>query len=454
MVILKRRRLYIWLIKAYLKKWGKTILFSFALGLIAFFIIRSSFSYIVNMIPFIQHKEIGMIGTYTTDSLPFSVLEDVSMGLTKNEKDGTVTPGIASSWEIKDEGKTYIFKLKKNLFFSDNTPLTSEAINYNFKDVALEKPDKHTLVFKLKEPYAPFLITLSQPVYKENFIGVGEYKIKKIDINGDFVQGLKLEDIKNKSTINFQFYPTEEALKMAFVLGEVSKISGIQDVSFKNTSISKFKNASVSKKTDYQTLVSIFYNTQDSLLSDKKLRKALDYSLPDIFEQGERNHTPYSPDIWVNKGEVNSKFQDLKTAKELFKEAKEVASESAVIKIELKSLRKHEKIAKEIQKTWSEILGVDVKVEIVDQRPDNFQAFLGEYSIPKDPDQYSLWHSDQQNNITRYKNLRIDKLLEDGRKTIDNEKRRSIYLDFQKYLLDDVPASFLINPYVFEVLRK
>ncbi len=454
MVIFKRRRLYIWLIKAYLKKWGKTILFSFALGLIAFFIVRSSFSYIVNAIPFIQHEEIGMIGTYTTDSLPFSVLENVSMGLTKVEDDGTVSPAISSSWEIKDSGKTYIFKLKKDLFFSDNTLLTADEISYNFKDVVLEKPDKYTLIFKLKEPYSPFLVTVSQPIYKENLIGVGEYKIRKMNLNGSFVQSIELQNIQDKSTINYQFYPTEEALKMAFVLGEVSKITGIQNTSFKDTDLSKFKNATVSKETDYQTLVSVFYNTQDSLLSDKNLRKALDYSLPDNFKQGERNHTPYNLNIWVNKGEIDDRFQDIKTAKELFEEAKKVASESAVIKLELKALRKHEEIAKEIKKTWHELLGVEIAIEIVDQRPDNFQIFLGEYSIPKDPDQYSLWHSEQQNNITRYKNLRIDKLLEDGRKTLENEKRRSIYLDFQKYLLDDVPASFLINPYVFEVIRK
>ncbi len=454
MVILKRRRLYFWLIKAYLKKWGKTILFSFALGLLAFFIIRTSLPYIISKIPFIQHEEIGMIGTYTIDSMPSVVLEKVSAGLTKLSKDGTVSSGVAESWEIKNSGKTYVFKLKKEVYFSDGTPLTSEEINYNFRDVILEKPDKYTLIFNLKETYAPFLITVSQPIYKKDFVGVGDYKIKKLNLNGNFVQSLILENIDNRNIVTYQFYPTEEALKMAFMLGEVSKIMGVQDTSFKDTNFYEFKNSTVSKKTDEFTLVSIFYNNQDSFLSDKKLRKALDYSLPDSFSQGIRNHTPYYLDIWVNKGELNSKLQDLKTARELLEEAKEAASQSATFKLELKTLRKHNKIAEEIKKVWTNELGVEIKIEVVDQRPDNFQMFLGEYSIPKDPDQYSLWHSDQQNNITKYKNLRIDKLLEDGRKILDMEKRRTIYLDFQKYLLDDVPASFLINPYVFEILRK
>jgi peptide/nickel transport system substrate-binding protein len=74
--------------------------------------------------------------------------------------------------------------------------------------------------------------------------------------------------------------------------------------------------------------------------------------------------------------------------------------------------------------------------------------------MPKDPDQYMLWHSSQQNNISNYKNLRIDKLLEDGRQTQDQDQRVKLYEDFQKYLLDDPPATFLYFPYVYDIKRK
>jgi peptide/nickel transport system substrate-binding protein len=67
-----------------------------------------------------------------------------------------------------------------------------------------------------------------------------------------------------------------------------------------------------------------------------------------------------------------------------------------------------------------------------------------------------LWHSSQIqiNNISKNKNVRIDKLLEDGRKTNDLEERKKIYADFQKYLLEDPPAAFLYFPYEFTVARK
>lgn len=454
MILIKRKRLLFWLFKAYLKKWGKTILFSFVIGLIAFFAFKSTVIYLINKIPFIEHEEIGMIGAYTTESLPSEILDKVTIGLTKIDKDGVAKPGIAESWKISSNGKKYEFKIKKNVFFEDNTPLTSKSIKYDFKDVIIERPNDYAIIFNLKDAYTPFLITVSQPIYKKGFIGVGEYKIHDIDLNGSFIQSLKLESVKNKNkTITYQFYPTEEALKLAYVLGEVTKVVNVQNTKFRNTDISSFKNSKVEKSIDNTTLVTVFYNNNNSLLSDKKLRKALNYAIPDNFSQGKRNYTPYSPYLWVNEGNINEKEQDIEKAKELIDQVMENSSKSGSLKIELKTLPKHLLIAGIIKDSWLKI-GVEAEVKIVDQKPIEFQAFLGEYYLPKDPDQYVLWHSEQQNNITQYKNLRIDKLLEDGRKTIDIEERRKIYTDFQKYILDDVPASFLINPYVFDISRK
>jgi len=101
-----------------------------------------------------------------------------------------------------------------------------------------------------------------------------------------------------------------------------------------------------------------------------------------------------------------------------------------------------------------EKIDIEVDIKTTDSLPDRFQVFLGEFKVSKDPDQYTLWHSNQDNNITGYKNLRIDKLLEDGRKTVNFDERQKIYYDFQKYLLDDSPATFLYLPYTYTLTRK
>ena len=52
------------------------------------------------------------------------------------------------------------------------------------------------------------------------------------------------------------------------------------------------------------------------------------------------------------------------------------------------------------------------------------------------------------------KNVRIDKLLEDGRKYINPTDRKKEYLDFQKIMADELPAAFLYYPYGYTVSRR
>ena len=106
-----------------------------------------------------------------------------------------------------------------------------------------------------------------------------------------------------------------------------------------------------------------------------------------------------------------------------------------------------------IQKDW-QMIGVKVNLQVISNVPTEYQALLAIYSISGDPDQYSLWHSTQtQTNITHYSNPRIDKLLEDGRTTIGVQERKLIYLDFQRFLVEDSPAIFLYYPTTYTIDR-
>lgn len=407
---------------------------------------------LIPKIPLGQKQTIGMVGPYTLDNLPYPIVSKVSRGLTRIKEDGSPAGDIARSWTIKDGGKTYVFRLKKDVYFSDKTPLTSDHINYSFSDVKIEKPDKYTIVFKLKDSYSPFVITASRPIFKKGNVGTGEYRIRDIKLNGQFVESLALSSVKNPTVSEFyHFYPTQDALKIAFVLGEVTKVSGLINISFKDSTFENFPNMEIKKTINYSRLVTLFYNTTNSLMSDVKLRNALSYAIPNEFTFGKRNYTPFAPTSWAHTEGLYERPRDLDRAEELLSSSS--ASSSASVNLTIKTLPKYDETAKEIAKSW-ENLDIKTKIELVTSVPTDFQIFLGDFRVPRDPDQYTLWHKDQDNNITRYSNLRIDKLLEDGRKTSDIEKRKQIYLDFQKYLLADSPATFLYFPYEYEVTRK
>lgn len=452
MIFLQRRRLYVWLFRAYIKKWRKTIFLSFLIGLIVFFILRFGVNYFVPLLPFTHQETIGVVGAYTVDNLPFSILSRVSEGLTTVSADSTIKPGIAKSWEIKNNGKTYIFHLKDNVYFNDGKKLTSDEIKYDFLNVSVERPNKYTIIFNLKNVYSPFLVTVARPVFKNGFVGVGAYRVQAINLNGSFVQSINLVTAKTGSNeVSYQFYPTQESLKTALVLGDISEISKVTDVNYQNVSLSSFPNTQIEKTTDYTQLVTLFYNTLDRDLSDKRLREALAYTIPDKFSEGLRNYGPFSPNSWVSADGLATYSQDFDHAKKLLKESN--ASTSATFSFVLQTLPQYRVVANQIKNLWKKV-GVNVSIKEVDSIPLTFQIFLGDFHVPSDPDQYSIWHSSQTNNITNYKNLRLDKLLEDGRQTQEISERKKIYADFQKYLLDDPPAIFLYFPYVYKVTKK
>jgi peptide/nickel transport system substrate-binding protein len=452
MIFLKRRRLLVWLLRAYVKKWRKTIFLSFLIGLIVFFILRFGVSYFTPFFPFSNQKSVGLVGAYSVDNLPPQVVSKISRGLTSVDEDQNIKGDIAKSWEVRDKGKSYIFHLKDDVYFNDGEKLTSKDITYNFLDVSVERPNDTTVVFNLKNIYSPFLVTVSRPVFKNGFVGVGDYSVDSIKLNGDFVQNLTLVSTnKSKDKLTYQFYPTEDALKTAYVLGDVTQIEGIKDPTYKDKDLVSFPNTEVVKSIDHAHLVTLFYNTQDKFLSDKRLREALAYTMPDVFTEGERNYGPFSPKSWVSQEGLTEYSQDFDHARLLLKQSE--ASGSATLSVEISSLPQYLRIADTIKKELSNV-GIKATIKKVDSVPQTFQIFLGDFNVPKDPDQYTLWHSSQENNITFYKNLRIDKLLEDGRQIVDLEERKKLYSDFQKYLLDDPPAVFLYFPYSYTVRRK
>ncbi len=448
-----RRRLLFWLIKAYIKRWRKTIFLFFVFGIVLFCGLAFSMPYISSKIPVGQKQTIGIVGAYTTDNLPVPIISEISKGLTSVSPEGEILPEAAASWKIENGGKRYVFTLKPALYFTDHSPVISSNINYNFSDAKITRPNKNIIVFDLKDSYAPFLVTVSRPLLKSGFIGFGNYKLQNIKLNGNFVESITLASRTNQyNRKNYQFYSSYDAVKTAYVLGEVSVLEGLPDTAYHNTDLSKFPNTTVNKITDYSQLVTLFFNTTDPVFSSEKLRNGLSYALPDSFLQGERSHFPYAPSSWAHPDSLPEKNQNLEHARSLLSQS-EAASKGAQLSFTLKTLPKFKKTAETIADAWEKI-NVKTKVEVVNTIPTNYQVFLGDFIVPKDPDQYSLWHSGQDTNITNYTNLRIDKLLEDGRKTINKEARKKIYTDFQKYLLADSPAAFLYFPYEYEVIRR
>ncbi len=445
-----RRRYYFWLARAYLRRWYKTILSSLFAGVIIFFVI----GFIINfyLLPMLQKKvhKIGYVGAYTTQNIPNQLLSDVSFGLVKVSFDGSINTAASSNWEIKNGGKEYVFHLKKGQKFQDGQELTSQTLPISFKDSKRTNIDKYTVSFKLKSAYSPFLVSVSRPMLLPNLAGLGEYRIKKVEINGGYVKSLTL--ISTKSSLSRKtivFYPTQEALKDAYALGDIDTAKGVLNTTIKGSDIAKWSNTSVKKIIDYQQLITIFYNNEDKFLSNKRVRQALSYAIPSKLRYGERAYSPIPPSSIYFSQSPNFGISDLEISKSLIKDESDLKKTT----LELTTTDEFLNVAEDVAVYWK-MIGIKTKIKIVSELPRSFQILIYPIKLPTDPDQYTLWHSAQLDNITHYKNLRIDKLLEDGRSISEKDKRIPIYSDFQKYLIDDAPATFLYFPINYNLSRK
>ncbi len=121
------------------------------------------------------------------------------------ESDGSMVPGLATSWEVSDDSLTWRFNIRQGVSFHDGSIMNAEAVELTLKN-ALKKPgvihqlplkeiraEDETLVIELKEPYRPILAiltnfstgivspaTFNDEGNMETLYGTGPYKIHEI----------------------------------------------------------------------------------------------------------------------------------------------------------------------------------------------------------------------------------------------------------------------------------
>lgn len=428
---------------AFISRFKFLIILGIGVGILFFILLRVIGPTLFNK----KTVNIGIVGKYRTDNLPISIVSLISDGLTKVDETGIVEPNLASSWETPDSGQTWIFHLKDNLTWQDGKKVMASNIVYSFSDAKEETPDAKTIVFKLQSSFAPFPSVVSQPIFKKGLLGTGKWKVTKASLTGNFVQKLVITNSSHEEKV-FKFYPTEERAKLAFKLGSVDLIEGV----FSKQPFDTWQNTNMMPDVNKYRYAAVFFNNQDNLLSSKELRQALSYAIDKSKLPGPRAFGPISPDSWAYNAQLKPYDYDEKRANEIIGGlAKEIKS---ILNINLATSTVLLPVAEQIARDWEKV-GVKTNIMVQNEIPQDFQAFLAVMDIPKDPDQYSTWHSTQTaTNIAHYKDPRIDKLLEDGRLEMDTEKRKKIYLDFQRFLVEDAPAIFLYHPITYTISRK
>lgn len=466
-------RTYYWYFTTYIRKHGAVVLLSVAAAIVFFSL---SIPFLVKIIDRKPTHYIGLVGDVTLGTLPLSVQNQLSQGLTKLEKNGQPTAGLAERWTVEDNGQTFRFILKKNLRWQDGQVITPESLPYRFDNVE-SITTANDIVFKLPDAYVAFPTVVSQPALKIEskrywfffrrpmLIGSGAYRLTDYKQNGQRVIEATIESPTER--LIYRFYLTESEAILGFKHGEVDVLP---DLSAKYD-IADWPNVTVTPQLHPERYLAVFFNNENPLFT-KNVRQALSYAVPKP-DSSIRAIGPINPQSWVYF--EGSKSYDYDTNKAMERMLAEPPQQP--LQLELTTTTTFQDEAEKIKRAWEEFgqqavaacqANTDIKNKSVcpnmsitltlriNNFPDtsNFQVLLIGLESPTDPDQYYLWHSEQNTNFTRYKNTRIDSLLERGRKTQDTTERRAIYQEFQQFFSEDAPAIFLRYLESYEVRRK
>ncbi len=287
---------------------------------------------------------------------------------------------MAEKYEITDEGKKLVFKLKSGIKFHDGNPVTSKDVKFTLESLANPKyegdlvsyvqsitgfkefhegkvtelkgvvcPDDNTIEINFDTPYSPALINIGTlgilpahiwgkidiDKWGENNeaiakpVGSGPYKFDSFKV-GEFTKLVANEEYHNGAPKikNFVFKVVNEETSSAELINgsiDLAELSNIKSddaktLNEKGIEVLKYPNS----KIQYMG-----FNLRNKTLQDIKLRTAIAYGIDrealvnGLLEgNGVVINTPMVPSLWSypKEGLVEYKF-DVEKAKALLKEA-------------------------------------------------------------------------------------------------------------------------------------
>ncbi|MDR0463042.1 MAG: ABC transporter substrate-binding protein [Pseudomonadales bacterium] len=473
------RKIY-WYVSAFLRKHGWKVLLAFVVTF-AFFSVF--LPYVFRNIEQTSRYYIGVVGEFHLDNLPTIITQQISSGLTVEQIDGSFLPDLAERISIEDEGRLFRFTLPIGLRWQDGTDLVPSDIVYNLPGVSVEFTE-HEIIYTLEEAFAPLPQYVSMPLIRlqserrwglidrVRVIGIGEYELtthRSRDRSPySALQEVIVDNRINRSRYIYRFYPTEEHALLAFKKGEVDFLFDIADPE----SIYYWDNVLTRERGLYNQYIAVFFNNDEPIFN-RSIRQALSYAIEKERSGMRRVSGPIPSTSWAYFRGIKDYDKNMEQA--VARMLDELPGEP--MQLRLTTLSVFHSIATDIARQWEELgvlareaclednsvtnrvlcenlaIGVEINIQ---NFPDlnNYQILLMGKEVFGDPDQYSLWHSEAPTNFTNYQNTRVDALLEQGRQTILQSERVSIYQEFQQVLLEDPPAVWLWAMRTYDIARR
>ena len=265
----------------------------------------------------------------STDSTSFDVVCNLMVGLTQYTPDLKVAPCIASSWDVLDGGRRYLFHLRPDVKWSDGKPLTARDFEYAWKRLLLPDTgaqyayfiydvvnardfntgkikdatqlgvkalDDHTLEVRLTRPAAYFIyLTAYAPTYPMRKDVVERFgnrwtEAGNMVVDGPFVLKLWQHEYKIELAANPLYFEGEPRLKhiklfmvpeqsTAFALYQNNELDYIDNRSLATPDIEQVRQSPEYHNFALLRAAYIGFNCSKKPFTDARVRRAFSMAL-------------------------------------------------------------------------------------------------------------------------------------------------------------------------------
>jgi peptide/nickel transport system substrate-binding protein len=397
-----------------------------------------------------------------------------------------LVPDLAESWEPKENGKIWIFKLRRGVKFHIGREMTSEDVVATMQLILdpktaapyrgeigpidkVEAVDKYTVRFTLSTVFADFPALMSAPnariVAREGLsdfkglaakeFGTGPFKLKTF-VPGDHVEVERYPDYYRKGLpyldgVYFKIIPESSTEITALKKKETDLLLEMTPENYSQVATIPGVDAMA---VPGGTFNNIIMPSNKPPFNDNRVREALkftidrDLMLAAIYgRHGELGNDHPVSSAYPFYHALPKRLQEIQKAKALLKEAG--YSDGLSFKLFVStSPPVREKIAV-ILKEMARPAGINIDIEVMGY--DRFLAqvwnkgvpYIGNYGTRATADAIlmKLYHPKEGMDEGRWASAYPDaiKLLELARSTVDLGKRKNLYREFQRISRDEGP---------------
>jgi len=421
----------------------------------------------------------------------FRAMVGVSMfdSLVGRDTENRIVPQLAESWRLVDD-VTWQLKLRKGVVFHDGEPFNAEAVRFTFQRVLdpeqkspnranvaeiarVEIVDDYTVNLVTRQPYAPLInrlldFAIVPPKYvaeKGNQgmalrpVGTGPYRFVELIKDDRMVVEAFDRHWRGAPKIRRIVYkPIPEPFTRAAALrnNEVDLVTTMPPSLARE--LERAPGMRV-QRVPSSWIIYLGLNALKKPLSDVKVRQALNYAtdvdaiIKNVLEgNGRRLEGPLTPQMFGYDASVKGYAPDPARSRKLLAEAGYPDGLEITLESPAGRYQGDKEIAEALGGQWQRA-GFKPKVQVAE-----WGAYFKRYLAKQFQDAYVLGlggpmqDADELYNLVSskgrglyYKNERVDALFDLGRSTMDPAKRRQVYRDLQRAMVEDATWVFLLQ---------